>query len=179
VLSLFGQHVLRTDKAAARQSDKPTDKNAGPTRPPIIILPNTTTSCLSMLNALEFLRDGVFISGDEKRKNGASREASVLLKRTDPVTGSVKMYKLMDNPATLSSDDWERVVAVFVSGMAWQFKGWKWPNPVDLFKNVMGVYLTFDDRNVDKNVTSWACKTLKVSEHFMQCQIIASFVRFV
>lgn len=115
-----------------------------------------------MLNALDFLQNGAFVSPDDKRKAGAAREASVLLKRTDPVTGSIKMFKLMDNPLTLSSDDWGRVVAVFVSGQAWQFKNWKWSSPVDLFKNVLGVYLTFDDRPVDSNVSSWNCKTIKV-----------------
>ena len=116
-----------------------------------------------MLNACDFLRDGIFISTEEKRKSGATRESFMLFQHTDTTTGKVKVFKLMDNPTTLSSEDWHRVVAVFVSGQTWQFKGWKWSSPVELFKNVMGIYLTFDDRPIDNNVLSWNCKTIKVN----------------
>ena len=33
-------------------------------------------------------------------------------------------YRIVDNPLRLERKDWERVVAVFVAGPAWQFKGW-------------------------------------------------------
>lgn len=29
----------------------------------------------------------------------------------------------------------DRVCCVFVTGKVWQFKGWKWEKPVDLFSN--------------------------------------------
>lgn len=43
-------------------------------------------------------------------------------------------YRVIDNPLKLSQQDWNRVVAVFVIGPAWQFKGWPWEgNPVEIF----------------------------------------------
>ena len=43
-------------------------------------------------------------------------------------------YRVIDNPQKLTNADWERVVAVFVMGPAWQFKGWPWDgNPVEIF----------------------------------------------
>lgn len=43
-------------------------------------------------------------------------------------------YRIVDNPQKLSAQDWQRVVAVFVMGPAWQFKGWPWDgNPVEIF----------------------------------------------
>lgn len=43
-------------------------------------------------------------------------------------------YRVIDNPQKLTNADWDRVVAVFVMGPAWQFKGWPWDgNPVDIF----------------------------------------------
>ncbi|CAM9488590.1 unnamed protein product [Ectocarpus fasciculatus] len=145
-----------------QQVEKPANPSSSKT--PIIIVPNSTASCLSMLNACEFLRDGVFISAEEKRNSGATRESFMLFQHTDTSTGKVKVFKLMDNPTTLSPDDWHRVVAVFVSGQTWQFKGWKWSSPVDLLKNVMGVHLTFDDRPIDNNILSWNCKTIKIKQ---------------
>jgi len=31
----------------------------------------------------------------------------------------------------------ENVVAIFTCGAAWQFKGWKWSNPTELFSKSM------------------------------------------
>lgn len=43
-------------------------------------------------------------------------------------------YRVIDNPAKLTAQDWNRVVGVFVMGPAWQFKGWPWDgNPVEIF----------------------------------------------
>lgn len=43
---------------------------------------------------------------------------------------------MVDNPGRLSAAEWDRVVAVFVQGPAWQFKGWPWDgNPVQIFAN--------------------------------------------
>jgi parafibromin len=129
---------------------------------PIIIVPNSTASCISILNASDFLVDGTFVSTDQKKRDGARREAEVVIRRTDPSTRETREYKIIDNPTTLRVEEWDRVVAVFVSGQLWQFKGWKWAQPVDLFRQVLGVYLTFDDRAVDSNVLSWNCKIIKV-----------------
>lgn len=43
-------------------------------------------------------------------------------------------YRVVDNPQRLTQGEWDRVVAVFVMGPAWQFKGWPWDgNPVEIF----------------------------------------------
>ena len=43
-------------------------------------------------------------------------------------------YRVIDNPSKLTHADWDRVVAVFVMGQAWQFKGWPWDgNPTVIF----------------------------------------------
>lgn len=47
-------------------------------------------------------------------------------------------YRVVDNPQRLSQGEWDRVVAVFVMGPAWQFKGWPWDgNPVEIFAKSM------------------------------------------
>lgn len=47
-------------------------------------------------------------------------------------------YRVIDNPIKLSQQDWQRVVAVFVMGPQWQFKGWPWDgNPVEIFSKSM------------------------------------------
>ena len=43
-------------------------------------------------------------------------------------------YRITDDPTKLSIDDWSNVVAAFVTGQEWQFKGWKLGgNPAHIF----------------------------------------------
>ena len=59
--------------------------------------------------------------------------------------------------------DWDRVVAVFCNGQQWQFKGWKWEEPVEIFNNVKGFYLKYSDAAMDKTVQEWNVSTLEVN----------------
>lgn len=64
---------------------------------------------------------------------GAKRDNEILLQRRKE-GGLTVPYRVIDNPQKLTNADWDRVVAVFVMGPAWQFKGWPWDgNPVEIF----------------------------------------------
>jgi parafibromin len=73
-----------------------------------------------------------FVSTEEKKLQGAKREnETLLLRRKGALTVP---YRVTDNPQKLTNADWDHVVAVFVMGPAWQFKGWPWDgNPVEIF----------------------------------------------
>lgn len=74
-----------------------------------------------------------FVSLEEKRKQGTKRETEILIQRPKP-GGLTVPYRVTDNPSKLSYADWDRVVAVFAMGPAWQFKGWpNEGNPVEIF----------------------------------------------
>ena len=82
-------------------------------------------------------------------------------------------YKIIDNPVKLADADWNSVVAVFATGQLWQFKGWKWSDPRQLFANVLGVHLCMDDTAVDENVLQWNCKVLKINRSKRHSDAIA------
>lgn len=70
---------------------------------------------------------------EETKAQGAIRVNELLLQRRKEGNMTVP-YRVIDNPSKLSAQDWSRVVAVFVMGPAWQFKGWPWDgNPVEIF----------------------------------------------
>lgn len=107
--------------------------NKRPSRTPIIIIPATNTSLITMYNAKEILQDLRFLSTEEKKAQGCTRENELLLQRRKDDNVTVH-YRVIDNPSKLTPQDWHRVVAVFVMGPAWQFKGWPWNgNPVEIF----------------------------------------------
>lgn len=79
----------------------------------------------------------------------------------------------------------QRVVAVFAIGEAWQFKGWKWAEPVELFQHgkfafipsgdrtaiftgmyncmpVLGLHAMFDVDPLRPTVASWNVRVVKV-----------------
>lgn len=109
------------------------NSNKRPSRTPIIIIPATNNSLITMYNAKDILQDLKFITTDDKKSQGCARDNELLLQRRKDGNITVP-YRVIDNPSKLSPQDWNRVVAVFVMGPAWQFKGWPWNgNPVEIF----------------------------------------------
>lgn len=64
----------------------------------------------------------------------------------------------------------DRIVAVFALGQEWQFKGWKWKQPVEIFNSgkfillilVCGFSLKFTDEPPKSTVQSWKVEQLNV-----------------
>lgn len=105
---------------------------------PIIVVPAAPTSLVTLYNVQKFLVDGTFMSStDAKQQSTTPKPNSIQIQRKEGKSN--RTYQIIDNPLRLSLDDWSRVKAVFVQGPAWQFKGWKWENPADLFQS--GTYI--------------------------------------
>uniref|UniRef100_A0A673KZ88 Parafibromin n=1 Tax=Sinocyclocheilus rhinocerous TaxID=307959 RepID=A0A673KZ88_9TELE len=145
-------------------------------RTPIVIIPAATTSLITMLNAKDLLQDLKFVTSEDKKKQGIQRDNEVLLqRRKDQVqpggaTISVTVpYRVIDQPLKLAPQDWDRVVAVFVQGPAWQFKGWPWllpdGSPVDIFAKIRAFHLKYDEARMDPNVQKWDVTVLELSHH--------------
>ena len=108
-------------------------QNKRQSKTPIIIIPSSPNSLITMYNAKEILQDLRFITTEEKKSVGSQRENELLLQRRKDGNFTVP-YRVIDQPSKLTPQDWSRVVAVFVLGPAWQFKGWPWDgNPVEIF----------------------------------------------
>ncbi|XP_077302844.1 cell division cycle 73 hyrax isoform X2 [Arctopsyche grandis] len=137
-----------------------------PSRTPIIIIPASSSSLITMYNAKDILQDLKYVTVSEKRTQGATRENEILLQRhkKGKENASTVPYRIVDNPSRLSPSEWDRVVGVFVSGPAWQFKGWPWDgSPVHIFANICAFHLKFDDMPLEPNVSRWAVTVLQVS----------------
>uniref|UniRef100_A0A674EJZ4 Parafibromin n=1 Tax=Salmo trutta TaxID=8032 RepID=A0A674EJZ4_SALTR len=157
------------------QARPPPNQKKG-SRTPIVIIPAATTSLITMLNAKDLLQDLKFVTPEEKKKQGVQRDNEVLLqRRKDQIqpggaTLSVTVpYRVIDQPLKLAPQDWDRVVAVFVQGPAWQFKGWPWllpdGSPVDIFAKIRAFHLKYDEQKMDPNVQKWDVTVLELSHH--------------
>lgn len=72
--------------------------------------------------------------------------------------------RVIDNAEKLANEDWDRVIAVFVMGVAWQFKGWKWNgNPTDIFTHIPAFYFHFDSDKPVAQVMQWNVHKIPIS----------------
>ncbi|XP_045468144.1 parafibromin-like [Harmonia axyridis] len=130
-------------------------------RTPIIIIPAGANSLISMYNVKDILQDLKFVTVDQKKAGGGKRDSEVLIQRRR--NDQTVPYRVVDNPAKLRPSDWDRVVAVFVMGPAWQFKGYPWENPVEIFAKVAAFHLKYDEMKIDANVAKWAVTVIELS----------------
>ncbi|XP_011210238.1 parafibromin [Bactrocera dorsalis] len=148
--------------AQARQVAPSAQKRVS--RTPIIIIPSANTSLITMYNAKDLLQDLKFVSTEDKKRAGGARDNEVLLQRKR--NNQTVPYRVIDNPQKLSAQDWQRVVAVFVMGPAWQFKGWPWDgNPVEIFSKICAFHLRFSELKLDTNVAKWSVTLLNLSQN--------------
>ena len=136
---------------------------------PIIVVPNAMTSVITMINAGFFLgKDAVFIPRDQATTNPARGKSggtiSITRKLNARLGGAEVTYDIIDNPATrLKKDEWNRVVAVICQGASWQFRGWRYSEPVDLFSRTFGFYVGMEGANIPKELQGWNVKTGKIA----------------
>ncbi|GJM96110.1 hypothetical protein PR202_ga12920 [Eleusine coracana subsp. coracana] len=166
----------RHDASAAVAMSKPKlDKSLGDGVVPIILVPSASQTLITIYNVKEFLEDGVFVPSEERmRAMKGVKPESVTVQRKLMVrgdrpgaTGGSVSFEVRDKPASLKSDDWGRVVAVFVLGKEWQFKDWPFKDHVEIFNRVIGFYVRFEDDSVEaaKVVKQWNVKIISISKN--------------
>ncbi|CAL1544436.1 unnamed protein product [Lymnaea stagnalis] len=156
--------VIQPVSRPISQARPPPNQKKG-SRTPIIIIPAASTSLITMLNAKDILEDLKFVSTEDKKSLGTKRDNEVLIHRRKDGGLSVP-YRIIDNPLKLTPDDWDRVVAVFVQGPAWQFKSWPWSgNPVEIFSKIKAFHLKWSELPLDTNVQKWSVNIMNLDRH--------------
>merc|ERR1739838_142514 len=160
------KHQQRKQQQMVMQPQKPMKRVS---RTPIIIRPAATTSLITLYNAKDMLEDFRFVPSATKRREGMKRENEVLIQRKSHGNTMTVPFRVIDNTSKLqTTDDWDRVVAVFVQGPAWQFKGWPWissdGSPVEMFSKIQAFHVKFTGQRLEKNVANWNVIVLQLSE---------------
>lgn len=128
---------------------------------PIILLSPSASSLIRMPNVKSFLQDGHYVAPE----NASSTAPNILhLTRMLPTIDDQRPMRfiLVDSPDQFRPDYWNRVVAVFTTGQAWQFKNYKWQAPADLFSHVLGVYVGWTGEAAPDTVKGWGRGVLSV-----------------
>jgi parafibromin len=116
-----------------------------------------------MSNIKQFLERGIYAPADSASA-GSSSGASILhTQRTMSSIDSRPMrFVLVDTPDQFKPDYWSRVVAVFTTGQAWQFKAYKWQNAPELFAHALGIYVGWTGEGIPDTVKGWG-RSVKVA----------------
>jgi hypothetical protein len=127
---------------------------------PIIVIPpiSSSRSRITALNALRFLRDGVY---EEPNSRSMERPAMPMeIERT--ICGRLLKFRVFDDTSRFKRDEWKATVAIFCDGKRWQLSGWPFKSEADLFYSVTAFNLRYLDDPVDPNIAQWKVKPLLV-----------------
>lgn len=170
--------VHSNDKIQRQDITKPVDvpkphRKDNRSRTPIIIVPAAATSLITIYNTRELLEDYRYIPSEDRKKAGAKKVSELVIQRKKPhpsISGQTitSPFKVIDNPLRLSPQEWKQVVAVFVAGPTWQFKGWpgvlSGGSPVDIFSKMKAFHVKFDEAKLDSNIQKWDVEVLQISK---------------
>ncbi|KAJ7796140.1 RNA polymerase II-associated protein [Mycena olivaceomarginata] len=157
---------------SAAGSATPNAKRAQKHSDPIIMISSSPTALITMHNVKQFLEESTFIPSQAARQSNTRTEdvLHIIRKRTsiDPSGReheSRTRYFVVDAVEALGKfgpDAWERVVCVMTTGQAWQFRPYKWNEPIQLFHHVKGIYVSWSNDPPNAKIKDWNVTELKI-----------------
>ncbi len=160
-------------KAPVASASAAKKAKAGAKTVPIVIVPASQTSNITLLNAVDLLVKGQWVSLQRKKDEqkgspapqlsaGQSYKSAKFSHSTHHEDGLevVSEFEVVDSTRHFTPADWERVVAIFTNGKEWEFKDWKLGDPATMFHRVSGFYLAFKGEAIPANITNWKVTVL-------------------
>ncbi|KAJ8607679.1 hypothetical protein MRB53_040142 [Persea americana] len=123
---------------------------------PIILLSPSASSPLRLTNVKSFLDEGLFVPADHAQLSTQTTANLLHITRTLPsLSDRPFRFIIVDSPDQFKPEYWSRVVAVFTTGQTWQFRGYKWRDPRELFAHVQGIYIGEKGLPTPNEVKGW------------------------
>lgn len=127
---------------------------------PIIIISPATTALLSLSNIKEFLEEGRFVEPSMKRSDNG---VVIVNHPSDKLIPTAQSIMVVDNVDLFTKPEyWDRVVAVFTTGHAWQFAKYKYSKPEILFQKYPGFFVSYLGDVVPKQIGDWNVSVVQV-----------------
>lgn len=180
--------------AAAPTSSNTTTSNLGRSAKhrrldPIVILPSSPSSLLTLANIKRFLEEGHYdppSATNSLAPMGGSNEVVVINRpkggrflAVDSLDALTRLGARGSGTTGQDADPWNRVVCVITTGQKWQFKGYRWEEGRDLFRNVFGVYPRWSNEARNMNVKEWNVLDLQIdaNKRHHDAQVSGAFWR--
>ena len=147
----------------------PAAPRSGAASRPIIVVPDLRTALVNSYNVVDFLEGKRFVPAREKIAAGARREKRLRVRHVagrDLIgrEGREIEFEVVPTVVGLSAEEMHSIVAVFWHGATWQFKGWPWEEPTEIFSRIRGYYVRYDDEPIKDSVKSLNVKMLSLAK---------------
>lgn len=170
-------HQLKRAKTSNQNYAKNSTGTTTTKKQPIIIVSPATTALLSLSNIKEFLEEGRF---KEPIPSNRPSEGLVTIRHpSDTLVSAAQQIMVVDNVDMFSKPDyWDRVIAIFTTGQAWQFSKYKYSQPDRLFQKYAGFYFGYLGDPSPQQIKSWNVNEIKVDrgdKRFRDKMIVRDF----
>lgn len=148
---------------------------SGPRKEPIILIPSAASSVFTMSNIKQFLQDSQY---HNPRELPASHSDLITVeKKLDRFSKPIRFIVVNNTRMFTKPEYWDRVVAVFTMGHAWQFNNYQWNTPQELFQHCKGYYFHFTGDAVPQHVQQWNVQQVELdkSKRFKDVEVARFF----
>ncbi|WPK23891.1 hypothetical protein PUMCH_001141 [Australozyma saopauloensis] len=141
-------------------SKTPTTSVASAKKQPIIIVSPATTALLSLTNIKQFLEEGKFVEPSLQR---VENNVVTIERPSNRFVSPAHSIMVVDNVDLFTKPEyWDRVIAIFTTGQAWQFAKYKYSKPEILFQKYPGFYMSYQGDIVPKQIHDWNVSVVSV-----------------
>jgi parafibromin len=157
----FVNQLKRTSSSSSNSQIKKQQKSSVNLKQPIIIISPATTALLSLSNIKEFLENGNFVEPNPQNKQTGG--LVTIHHQSDNLISQAHQIMVVDNVDMFTKPEyWDRVIAIFTTGQAWQFSKYKYSKPEQLFQKYSGFYLGYQGDLTPQVIKNWNVKEIKV-----------------
>lgn len=130
---------------------------------PIIIVSPATTALLSLGNIKEFLENGRFVDPNASQLKRPESGVVTVHHPSENLIPTAQNIMVVDNVDMFTKPEyWDRVVAIFTTGQAWQFSKYKYSKPEILFSKYPGFFVAYQSDVVPKQISDWNVNVVRV-----------------
>ncbi|SMN22702.1 similar to Saccharomyces cerevisiae YLR418C CDC73 Component of the Paf1p complex [Maudiozyma saulgeensis] len=176
VQSLKGSSSSKSGKSKGHVS-----KSNGPSKSvlrkdPIILIPSATSSILTLANIKEFLEHSKYVNPRDITIT-SDNDLITVEKKFTKISRPIRFLIVNNTRMFTKPEYWDRVVAVFTTGHAWQFANYQWNTPQNLFQHCNGYYFHFNGDEVPQHVQQWNVQKIGLDKHqrFKDVEVVRFF----
>lgn len=166
-------------KRSKVQKQKVASHSTGPKKQPILIVSPATTALLSLTNIKEFLEEGRFVEASLSTTKKPASGVVTIHHESENLQPVAHQFMVVENVDIFTKPEyWDRVVAIFTTGQAWQFTNYKYSKPEQLFQRYAGYYMCYLGDIAPRQIKDWNINEIRVDrgeKRFRDKMIVRDF----
>lgn len=159
--------VSKTVRPSSNGNKPMVDKAKSRLRDPIILLSPSASSLITMHNIKKFLEEGVFVAPEvaARETGGPAPEVLSLAYKSRHQAGKTLRFVVVESTDKFKPDYWDRLLVVFTTGQAWQFKPYapQFSDPRSLFQRTKGILVRYADEPTNAAEREWNVQGIQIN----------------